>query len=63
MVLGYTGVEKEEAGPSMGPTLPLTNHDLSKGVFCACRKLIEQFSDLRGRTGQPSQLPPQPGSR
>lgn len=62
LLMGYPGVEKEEAGPGAGPTLPLTCHDLSKEVFCACRKLIEQFSDLRGRTVQPSQLPPQPGS-
>lgn len=62
MALGYPGVEREEAGPKSGPTLPLTCHDLSKEVLCACRKLIEQLSDLRGRAVQPSQLPPQPGS-
>lgn len=52
---------KGESRTLHGSYITPTSHDLSKSVFCACRELIEQFSDLRGRTVLPSQLPTQPG--
>lgn len=50
-------------GPAWLLALPLTCCDLCEGVFCACRKLMEQFSPsvLGEEPCRPSQLPPPPG--